>query len=356
MTAPPPTNTYPYTENYFLSFERNLDANTVLDLSYVGSEAHHLLVVYSANPGNPRLCEALNQPGILPAGTSCGPGSENSPFTLAAPLRFNGVTYAAGQTIPCTRQGLGFAFGNDAYEGSVGNSVYNSFQVTLQRKSENLNLSISYTYSKSIDNASSLADTGDPFDLKFMRVLSAFDLRHNLVATYEYKLPVEHLVRHSNRWMQGWEISGITHASTGLPVTLSSSDDNSLQGSNPNGVNNRFMDLPDVVPGPLDLGHYTQKNPITGAIQSYYLNISLFKPNALGTPGDASRRYFYGPGSFNTDLVLLKSVVLSESKALQLRLETFDISTTRSSSARRRSTAISPARCLESWLRPRRHG
>lgn len=325
MTAPPPTNTYPYTENYFLSFERNLDANTVLDLSYVGSEAHHLLVVYSANPGNPGLCQALNQPGILPAGTSCGPGSENSPFTLAAPLTFNGVTYAAGQTIPCTRQGLGCAFGNDAYEGSVGNSVYNSFQLTLQHRSENLNLSISYTYSKSIDNASSLADTGDPFDLKLMRVLSAFDLRHNLVATYEYKLPVKRLVRHSRRWTQGWEISGITHASTGLPVTLSTSDDNSLQGSNPNGVNNRFMDLPDVVPGPLELGHYTQKNPVAGAIQSYYFNISLFKPNALGTPGDASRRYFYGPGSFNTDLALLKSVALSESEALQLRLETFNI-------------------------------
>ena len=70
MTAPPPTNTYPYTENYFLSFQRELNASTVLNLSYVGSEAHHLLVVYSANPGNPALC--LSLPG-------CGPGGENPP-------------------------------------------------------------------------------------------------------------------------------------------------------------------------------------------------------------------------------------------------------------------------------------
>jgi carboxypeptidase family protein/TonB-dependent receptor-like protein len=325
MTAPPPANTYPYAENYFLSIERNLDANTVLDLSYVGSEAHHLLVVYSANPGNPALCLALNQPGILPVGKLCGPGDENTPFTLAAPLVFNGVNYAAGQTIQCTRQGLGCAFGNDDYEGSVGNSTYNSFQATIQRKTKNLNLSISYTYSKSIDNASSLADTGDPFNLNLMRAPSAFDLRHNLVATYEYTLPIERLLKRSNRWTLGWEISGITHASTGLPVTLSSSDDNSLQGSNPNGVNNRFMDLPDVLPGPLDLGHYSQKNSSTGDTQSYYFNISLFQPNALGTPGDASRRYFYGPGSFNTDLALVKSVALTESKAVQLRLETFNI-------------------------------
>jgi hypothetical protein len=299
MTAPPPTNTYPYTEQYFFSIQRNLDTNTVLELSYVGSQAHHLLVVYSANPGNPALC--LSLPG-------CGPGGENSTYVDSA-----------GQLIPCTRQGLGCAFGNDDYDGSVGNSNYNAFQATIERRTKNLNLTIAYTYSNSIDNASSLADTGNPFNLRLMRALSAFDLKHNLVATYEYTLPVERLTRHSNRWTQGWVVSGITHASTGFPVTLSSSADNSLQGSNPNGVNNRYMDLPDVIPGPLDVGNYAQNG------QSYYFNVSLFQPNALGTPGNASRRYFYGPGSFNTDLALLKSISISETKTLQLRLETFNV-------------------------------
>ena len=178
---------------------------------------------------------------------------------------------------------------------------------------------LAYTYSKSIDQASSLADVVNPYDFNQTRGLSAFDLKHNFVATYEYTLPVERFSRHSNRWTQGWAISGITRASTGFPVTLSSSADNSLQGSNPNGVNNRYFDLPDISPGPLDVGHYAQNG------QTYYFNTSLFHPNALGTPGDASRRSFYGPGSFNTDLALLKSVPISETKALQLRLETFNI-------------------------------
>ena len=53
MTTPYPGNTYPYNENYFLSLERQFGANTLLSLSYVGSQAHHLLLVYSNNPGNP---------------------------------------------------------------------------------------------------------------------------------------------------------------------------------------------------------------------------------------------------------------------------------------------------------------
>jgi hypothetical protein len=44
----------------------------------------------------------------------------------------------------------------------------------------------------------------------------------------------------------------------------------------------------------------------------------------LGTPGNVPRRFFYGPGSFNFDLALLKTVALSESKFIEFRLETFN--------------------------------
>jgi hypothetical protein len=297
MTAPPPTNTYPYVEQYFLSLQRELNASTVLDLSYVGSEAHHLLLVYSANPGNPALC--LSLPG-------CGPGGENSSYVNAA-----------GQTIPCTRQGLGCAFGNDDYEGSVGNSNYNAFQASIQRRAKSLSLMLAYTYSKSIDESSSLADVVNPYDFKQTRGSSAFDLTQNFVATYAFALPLERLLKRSNRWTQGWVLSGITHVSTGFPVTLSTSDDNSLQGSNPNGVNSRFFDLPDVMPGPLNINPNPNGQP--------YFNTALFTPNAPGTPGNAARRFFYGPGAFNTDLALLKSLHISETKALELRLETFNV-------------------------------
>jgi hypothetical protein len=147
--------------------------------------------------------------------------------------------------------------------------------------------------------------------------LSAFDLKHSIIATYEYQLPFEQLFSKANPLTRGWAISGITRITTGFPVTISSDGDNSLMGSLPNGVNNKSLDLPDFNGGSLNLNH----NPRTGL---EYFNTSLFSPNALGTPGTASRRSFYGPGLFNSDLALFKTFRWSESKQLQFRLETFN--------------------------------
>ena len=329
MTAPPPWNTYPYTENYFFSIERQLVGSTVLSVSYVGSEAHHLLVVYSANPGNPALCMALNRPGILTAGKSCGPGGENTTFNLAAPLTFNGVTYPAGTALQGTRMGLnpslvnnnvqqGNFFGNDAYDATIGNSNYNALQVSVKSSTKRLTYSLGYTYSKSIDQSSSLADPIDPFNFQATRALSAWNLTHNFVATYDYQLPLELLSKRARFLTEGWTLSGITRASTGFPVTLSTNGDNSLQGSSPNGVNNRFLDLPDYNGAPLAIN----SNPRNGLL---YFNPAAFSDNALGTIGTASRRSFSGPGMFNTDLALLRNFKITETKALQFRLETFNL-------------------------------
>ncbi len=308
MTAPPPWNTYPYAENFLLSVQREIGASTLLSLSYVGSQAHHLLVIYSANPGNPALCLALSQPSAVAPGTPvCGPQGENTVYTTAA-----------GKTILGTRSGLGPAFANDDYDASIGNSNYNSLQVTLRHASKGLTFLVGYTYSKSIDQASSLSDPLNPFNFGATRALSSFDLTQNLVVSYDYQLPLDRLSKHAKSLTRGWAITGITRASTGFPVTLKSNGDNSLMGSIPNGVNNYSLDLPDYNGAPLQLNG----NPRNGLP---YFNTAAFTINALGTPGDASRRSFYGPGMFNTDLALLRNFRLSESKALQFRLETFNL-------------------------------
>jgi hypothetical protein len=329
MTAPPPWNTYPYTENYFLSVERQLPGRTVLSLSYVGSESHHQLLVYSADPGNPALCLALNQPGVLTPGESCGPGGENNEYNLAEAFTFGGITYPAGTILQGTRGGLnpslvnnnviGNYYGNDDYDGSVGNANYNALEVSAKRSTRSLTYSFGYTYSKSIDQASALADAVDPFDFNFTRAISAWNLTNDFVATYDYRLPLDRLTSHAHRLLEGWEVSGVTRASTGFPVTLSTDGDNSLQGSSPNGVNNRYLDVPDFTGQPLDI-----TNPHNNSTLQYF-NPGAFTNNAIGTVGDVPRRYFSGPGMFNTDLVLQRNFHFREAKTAQFRVESFNI-------------------------------
>jgi hypothetical protein len=55
-----------------------------------------------------------------------------------------------------------------------------------------------------------------------------------------------------------------------------------------------------------------------------YFNTGLFSANALGTPGSASRRSFYGPGMLNFDMALLRTFRLLETRELQFRFETFN--------------------------------
>ena len=307
----PTTNRIPYTEEYMLSLERGFGAHTVLSLNYVGTQGHRLLVLEEANPGNPALCLFLSNPANLepeqPPQTLCGPFGEGTSYTTSAGKVYNG-----------TRGPLGSNFGSDANQATIGNSNYNALQITLRHSSKRLSVLAGYTYSESQDQSSNIGEEVNPLDPSLSKALSAFDVKHNFVVSYSYKIPFELLFRTSNRWTEGWEISGITHFTSGLPVTLVSYGDNSLLGAEPNGVNNYGVDEPDYTGGALDLNH----NPRNG--RSYF-DTAQFSENTLGTPGTAKRRFFYGPGMDNYDIALLKNVRLTESKSLQFRLEGFNI-------------------------------
>ena len=258
-----------------LSLERGLGANTVLSVNYVGTQGHRLLVLEEANPGDPSLCLFLSNPANLaPGQTPCGPFGEDSTYTTSTGQVYNG-----------TRGPLGSNFGSNANQATIGNSNYNALQVTLRHSSRRLNVLAGYTYSKSQDQSSNVGEEVNPLDPALSKALSAFDVKHNFVVSYSYQIPFERLFRATNRWTQGWELSGITHFSTGLPVTLVNYGDNSLLGSEPNGINNYGVDEPDYTGGPLDLNH----NPRNG---QPYFDTSAIQRERLGharhTPSAAS--------------------------------------------------------------------
>jgi Carboxypeptidase regulatory-like domain/TonB dependent receptor len=308
IPAYPTTNRIPFVDEYMLSLERQFGQNTVLSVSYVGTQGHRLLVMEEANAGDPALCLSLSQPSeVAPGSATCGPFGESNVFTTAA-----------GQVINGTRGPLGPNFGSDTNQSTIGKSNYNALEINVHHTSGRLELSAGYTFSKSMDESSNLGDAVNPTNPLLSYALSAFDVTHNFVVSYNYRLPLEKLFRTSNRWTQGWQISGITHYSTGLPVTLVNFGDNSLLGAEPNGLNNFGIDEPNYAGGALNLNH----NPRNG--QSYF-DTSQFTDNALGTPGNASRRFFHGPGLDNYDMAILKNIRLTESKSVQLRLEAFNV-------------------------------
>jgi hypothetical protein len=300
-------NTSPYTESFTLSLERELRAGTTLNVGYVGAEAHHLLVLTPASPGNAARCLSVSKASEVAPGTStCGPFAEGGLFT-----KVDGTQVEA-------RGPFGPEFDGITYQKTIGNSGYNALELTLKHQSRNAELMAAYTYSKSIDNSSSLSEEVNPFDPGLSRAVSAFDVRHNFVLSYNVILPFAELIGRHNRWSQGWALSGITRFSSGMPVTLFNNDDTSLIGSMPNGINNNGVDTPNYTPGNLKLNRNPRSN-------QYAFNTALITIPAEGDNGTARRRFFYGPGSDNFDASLEKKLGLGASRSLLLRLEAFNV-------------------------------
>ena len=301
-------NHTPYTEEWALSIERQAGPNTVFGASYIGSSTHRQRVLIEPNPGNPALCLSLSQPSAVVPGTlTCGAGGED---TIYYPI--------TGGQVNGTRGPLGSNFGSNALQSNIGHANYNAFELSARHITGRLQFAAAYTYSKSMDQSSNIGEEVNPFNPALSYAISAFDVKHNFVVSYEYQLPFDQLF-HPNRLTRGWSLSGITHFASGFPVTMINNGDNSLIGTNPNGVNNSSIDEPEYDGGPLHLS----KNPRTNG--NNYFDSTAFSMNALGTPGTAKRRFFYGPGTDNYDMAIAKNLPLAESKSLLFRVEAFNV-------------------------------
>ena len=124
-------------------------------------------------------------------------------------------------------------------------------QVSFRHRSGPLEVLAAYTWSKSIDDSSGWGDQMNFLNYRLGRVISSFDVPQNFVVSYHYDLPFDKIKR--NRLTSGWIITGITRFSTGLPVTLTENDDNSLLGTNYTGPNGNGVDTPNYNGGKLHL-------------------------------------------------------------------------------------------------------
>lgn len=330
-----------YAEQYNLTLQRELGADTVLQVAYVGSQGHRLLVTHDLNPSDAQTCLDLDT--ILGSGT-CGPFGEDTIFNVPAGaipagvtlhLPYGSVPTVSGPNNPaitlvglrpyssplcepttgagCPPDGVP-VFSSIFAQDTIGNSNYNSLQVSAERRfSHGLQFQLAYTWSKSFDYGSSFEDILNPYDFQASYSLSQFDARNRLVFSYVWQLPVPKLEGAAGKLADGWSLTGITTFQSGFPIRIFSSADNELENS---------FDF--LLPGEPDLvGKFKPLNPRGPGNLAF--DPSVFATPALGTIGNSPRTLCCGPGINNFDFAFLKDAPLTERVHLQFRAEFFNV-------------------------------
>jgi hypothetical protein len=307
-----PNMTLPYTQDWDLNLQRSFGANWLFEIGYVGTKGTHL----------PRFIEA--NPAVFVPGTANGQPISNSSNADQRRL-YSGCTLADSPS-SCVYSSTGEI-------ASVANSSYNAMEMSLRKRfSHGFSFLASYTWSKSIDDASSFNMTGsaakpvagendlaqNPFNLAAERGLSMFDARNRLVFSYDWALP---FWTHPHGWYQqalgGWHLDGIATLMSGTPFTVFDSNDVSAQGSAPE-ITGFSAQRPNLIGNPNNGPHSVTD----------WLNASAFQrldPVAnAGQFGTEGRNVNIGPGYANWDFAALKDIKLTESKQLQFRAELFN--------------------------------
>jgi hypothetical protein len=267
----------PRYQNFDLAFEQHLGAQQSLRIAYYGTRGSDLPVVIDINQPTPG---------------SSNPVSEQArrPFDAAFP-QFRVINTLSG----------------------IGDSNYNSLQVSAQRSAANLTFQASYTFSKSLDDASGAGGfyRGPPEDSRNLHLdysCSDFDVRHRFTITYAWRIPAPTgLPGWLHALATNWQLNGITTLQTGAPLNITLPFDNSGTGE--------FKDRPNLVGNP-----HVAFNPL-----GPYLNPAAFAQPLPGTYGNLGRNAFTGPGLNDFDVSFVKSQQISHDWWLRLRAEFFNI-------------------------------
>jgi hypothetical protein len=386
-----------YSAQYNLTIKRELPGNILLQVGYVGSQGHRLLASYDINHGNPQSCNDLqaiadaNPANLIDPTTglqtSCGPysadnayfippsavipaGGLNLPYNAGAGGLFipggttvgsvapNGIslvglrTYSSPNCQPLATttnvlpNGIAFTpgcpvdgvpvFSNIFSEDTVARSNYNSLQVMLEKRySRGLQFQAAYTFSKSLDNASSFESSLNPLNFNSTYGPSLYDARHRFVFSYVWELPVPKYEGFKGALLSGWQTSGIVTLQTGFPIRITSADDIEQLSSfffEPPGEPNLVAPFHNTDPRVGGCAFGTGPLAGAGAPPCQHLSGVVFDQNlftndtvAPGTIGNAPRSICCSPGIANFDAGLFKGFKISEKFRTEFRAEFYNL-------------------------------
>ena len=312
----PTTNTSPfkmatpYAMQYNLNLQREIMANTVINLSYAGTRGVRFPAVGNINQPPP-----VEKDGRLVFPEDLGNDRPNPNFDR---MRFR---------MP------------------AANSTYSSFQASLTRQfSQGLRFGAAYTFSRSVDVMSGLQTASDVSGadqestyMSFHRLqllskgLSAFDARNVFSFNYTYDLPFgSGLTGVARGIAAGWQLGGIITLSSGFPSTINMSDRSRGVLTN--------RDRPDLVAGASNSptsgtfggcanfpGTKTQPVGATLGTPDIYFDPCAFVPPPSRTITNLGRSTLIMPGRAIFDFSLSKNFDVTEAANLEFRLEAFNL-------------------------------
>jgi hypothetical protein len=363
----------PRTYQWNFGIERELGWKTALEIRYVGAYSNNLPRVTDLNQidifsnGFAADFNRARANLVLTGNAACA-SAGCQPLTVFPHLAAGGLltnSTIKNQLIAGTPADLAVIYFTNGLAGTVqfnpnnnalvadilGNTAkfnYNSLQVEIRRRlAAGLLFQANYTFQKTLTNAGGTSQTlTDTFldnnrpNLEY--TLADFDQTHVFNANFVYELPFGNGKRWLaksglvDRFIGGWELTSIFHASTGPPITFvdargtlnrvgrsgrqtpnSPLDANALRNlvgifNTPNGV---FWFNPANIS--------SQGRGAPGFGQPAFAGEVLF--NAFpGQTGNLPRALFNGPNYFNWDAGIIKRIRVTESVKVQLRMEAFN--------------------------------
>ncbi|HWY08132.1 MAG TPA: carboxypeptidase regulatory-like domain-containing protein [Candidatus Acidoferrales bacterium] len=354
-----------YSSQYNFTIKRELPGNILFQIGYVGSQGHRLLAIFDQNAGNGQTCLDLNatlgtgtcstfgedNSYTIPAGTvipaggfhlpyNAGPGGVLVPggTVLANPITLVGLRPFSSPncqplnpnplTSGCPADGTP-TFGSIFNESSASHSNYNSLQALFQKQfSHGLQFQASYTYSKSLDNASSFEEILNPTNFNATYGPSLYDARHRFVFNYVWELPVPKYEGFKGKALNGWELSGIYTYQSGFPILINNCNDSELEGSI------QGFECPGK---PNLIGTFKTHDPRKDGFvfDPNQFDNTIFDPSSgpntdptaitLGQFGNTSRTVCCNPPINNWDMGIFKDTPINEKLRLEFRTEIYNV-------------------------------
>jgi Carboxypeptidase regulatory-like domain/TonB dependent receptor len=231
-------------------------------------------------------------------------------------------------------------FNSDNARGNYYGSNYNALDVTLRKRfSHGLSLNANYTYAKALDELSDVfrgrnaaVSATDVQNIRNDYGPADFDIRHRIVGSFSYDLPLFH----GNRWIGGWTVNSIVSWNTGAPIGL-------LDGTSDSNKDGTRIDRPNFVGSGSVLNHiggrevngtYQYIDPGTVAAPNFVsassclnptFNIKVDTHGGLWCDPNLGRGSIPGPSFTNMDLGISKSFKINERMAFRFDANFFDL-------------------------------